>query len=134
MLAELFECSGCQPARVQVWIDQGLCKWDESLTGRITKCLSSVSNAVELVAPIEALPGGEAVKNDPTVVHHLLESFHRDNLDRRSYVLVIGGGAILDTVGYAASIAHRHSTNSRSDNHVSPSRLWSGSKECGQLV
>ncbi len=107
MLAELFECSGCQPARVQVWIDQGLCKWDESLTGRITKCLSSVSNAVELVAPIEALPGGEAVKNDPTVVHHLLESFHRDNLDRRSYVLVIGGGAILDTVGYAASIAHR---------------------------
>ncbi len=106
-LAELFERSGCQPARVQIWIDEGLCRWDANLISKITGCLSSVSREVELVAPLEVLPGGEAVKNDPAVVHHLLDSFHRDNLDRRSYVLVIGGGAILDTVGYAASIAHR---------------------------
>ena len=29
------------------------------------------------------------------------------NLDRRSYVVVIGGGAVLDCVGFAAAIAHR---------------------------
>jgi 3-dehydroquinate synthase len=29
------------------------------------------------------------------------------DLDRRSYVVVIGGGAVLDAVGFAAAIAHR---------------------------
>ncbi len=107
VVAELFERSGPQPARVQVWIDEGLCLWDPNLTNKITRQLESPNSGIELVAPIEQLPGGEAVKNDPRIVHHLLESFNRDNLDRRSYVLVVGGGAILDTVGYAAAIAHR---------------------------
>jgi 3-dehydroquinate synthase len=107
VVAELFERSGANPARAQVWIDEGLCKWDPLLKSRIASRLNHRDSGVELVAPIEQLPGGEAVKNDPAIVHHLLESFNRDNLDRRSYVLVIGGGAILDTVGYAASIAHR---------------------------
>ncbi len=107
VVAELFERSGSSPARAQVWIDEGLCNWDPLLTKKITAQLSSADSGVELVAPVECLPGGEAVKNDPAIVDHLLESFNRDNLDRRSYVLVIGGGAILDTVGYAAAIAHR---------------------------
>lgn len=107
VIAELFEHSGTSPARTQVWIDEGLCNWDSQLSDRIAGQLSQPHWGIELVAPVEQLPGGEAVKNDPDIVHHLLEAFNRGNLDRRSYVLVIGGGAILDTVGYAASIAHR---------------------------
>jgi 3-dehydroquinate synthase len=37
----------------------------------------------------------------------MLEAIHHHDLDRHSYVLVCGGGAVLDAVGYAASIAHR---------------------------
>src|SRR5215469_2202101 len=37
----------------------------------------------------------------------MLKVFHAANLDRRSYVVVIGGGAVLDAVGFAAAIAHR---------------------------
>lgn len=107
VIAELFEHAGTSPARTQVWIDEGLCNWDSQLSDRIAGQLSQPHWGIELVAPVEQLPGGEAVKNDPAIVHHLLEAFNRGNLDRRSYVLVIGGGAILDTVGYAASIAHR---------------------------
>ncbi len=107
VVAELFEHSGKSPARAQVWIDEGLCNWDSHLADRIEAQLSDPNSGVELVSPVEHLPGGEAVKNDPAIVNHLLESFNRDNLDRRSYVLVIGGGAVLDTVGYAAAIAHR---------------------------
>lgn len=106
MISELFETSGTTPAKVQVWVDEGLCLWDEKLVERITSRLNECPN-VELVAPVAKLTGGEAVKNDPAIVHQLLEAFNRDNLDRRSYVVVIGGGAILDTVGYAAAIAHR---------------------------
>lgn len=107
VIAELFEHSGSSPARAQVWIDEGLCTWDPTLAGKIEALLCGSNSGVELVSPIEKLPGGEAVKNDPAIVNHLLESFNRDNLDRRSYVLVVGGGAVLDTVGYAAAIAHR---------------------------
>ncbi len=107
VIAELFERSGTSPARTQVWIDEGLCNWDSNLVGRIEGHLTSPNSGIELVTSIEQLPGGEAVKNDPSIVNNLLESFNRNNLDRRSYVLVIGGGAILDTVGYAAAIAHR---------------------------
>ena len=107
VISELFEHAGTSPARTQVWIDEGLCNWDSQLIDRIAGQLSQPNSGIELVAPVEQLPGGEAVKNDPAIVHHLLQAFHRGNLDRRSYVLVIGGGAILDTVGYAASIAHR---------------------------
>ncbi len=37
----------------------------------------------------------------------MLQVINADDLDRRSYVIVIGGGAVLDAVGFAAAIAHR---------------------------
>jgi 3-dehydroquinate synthase len=37
----------------------------------------------------------------------MLKVFHAAGLDRRSYVVVLGGGAVLDAVGFAAAIAHR---------------------------
>jgi 3-dehydroquinate synthase len=106
VLAELMECGATGSARVQVWIDEGLCHWDHQLVERIQSKLVECDH-LELVSDVRRLPGGEAVKNDPAIVHGLLEEFNRCNLDRRSYVMVVGGGAILDTVGYAAAIAHR---------------------------
>jgi len=56
---------------------------------------------------IHVLPGGESVKaDDPAVreVWNLIDSVH---LDRHSYILVVGGGAFLDAVGFAAATAHR---------------------------
>jgi 3-dehydroquinate synthase len=47
------------------------------------------------------------VKNDIHAIQPILTEFHAARLDRRSYVVVIGGGAVLDTVGFAAAIAHR---------------------------
>jgi 3-dehydroquinate synthase len=53
------------------------------------------------------VPGGEAVKNDIHILERMLKCFHAADLDRRSYVVVIGGGAVLDAVGFAVAIAHR---------------------------
>lgn len=53
------------------------------------------------------IPGGEQVKNRTDLVDKILESINRHGVDRQSYVIAIGGGAVLDMVGYAASIAHR---------------------------
>jgi len=51
--------------------------------------------------------GGEEIKNSSNTVELILEQINQSNLDRRSYIVAIGGGAMLDAVGYAAAIAHR---------------------------
>jgi 3-dehydroquinate synthase len=56
---------------------------------------------------LHVLPGGEAVKADDALVRRIWESIDRQHIDRHSYLLVIGGGAFLDAVGYAAATAHR---------------------------
>lgn len=57
--------------------------------------------------PSFVLPGGESVKNSTEHVEQLLSLINERNLDRRSYIVVIGGGAVLDAASYAAAIAHR---------------------------
>ena len=53
------------------------------------------------------MPGGEEIKNEIHILERMLKVFNAANLDRRSYVVVVGGGAVLDAVGFAVSIAHR---------------------------
>lgn len=95
------------PARVQVWLDSGLQDFDAALAGRIEKQLAKFPDHVSQAGCIEVLCGGEEVKNDPRFVDQVLRAINDANLDRRSYVFAIGGGAVLDTIGYAAAIAHR---------------------------
>ena len=52
-------------------------------------------------------PGGEAAKADDALVREIWAAIDASHLDRHSYALVIGGGAFLDAVGYAAATAHR---------------------------
>src|SRR5690606_16223394 len=56
---------------------------------------------------ILAYPGGETVKNDREVQADMLKAIDSYGIDRHSYVIAIGGRAILDAVGYAAAISHR---------------------------
>ena len=56
---------------------------------------------------ILVFPGGEAVKADDRLVRQVWAAIDTAHLDRHSYVVVIGGGAFLDAVGYAAATAHR---------------------------
>lgn len=51
--------------------------------------------------------GGEACKNDHNYVTDILKSVSEDGICRHSFVVVIGGGAVIDMAGYAAAIAHR---------------------------
>ena len=57
-------------------------------------------------APVE-IPGGEAAKTDPTIIGRLQELFFQQRMDRHAYVLILGGGAVIDAAGYAAATTHR---------------------------
>lgn len=53
------------------------------------------------------LPGGETCKNDPRFVSMIRDHIEAFGMCRHSFVVAIGGGAVLDVAGYAASTAHR---------------------------
>lgn len=107
VLAELLESSGAQRPRVQFWVDQCVAKAQPDLKHRIDSFLREHSSRLTRAGNIQIVDGGEAVKNDVHVVERMLKVFNSADLDRRSYVVVIGGGAVLDAVGFAAAIAHR---------------------------
>ena len=65
------------------------------------------SDTLSLVCPPLLLPGGERVKNDPAHAVAVQQAVNETGLDRHSYLAVVGGGALLDAVGYAAATAHR---------------------------
>ena len=101
------ERGGAGKARLQWWIDSSVLAADPSLENQIHQRIAESSDSLELVSDIHRVEGGEQVKNDEQAVNRIFSTIERDGLDRRSYVVVVGGGAVLDAVGYAAGIAHR---------------------------
>jgi 3-dehydroquinate synthase len=61
---------------------------------------------LELIAPLEVIPGGEAAKT-AAVTDALWRRLAELRVDRHACVIAIGGGAVLDVVGYAAATLHR---------------------------
>ncbi len=107
VLRDVLEPSGDRPARVQFWLDQHVAEARPDLKGKLRAFARAHPGRVTLAGNVQMAPGGEAVKNDIHVLERMLKVFHAADLDRRSYVVVIGGGAVLDAVGFAAAIAHR---------------------------
>ena len=94
-------------ARVQIWIDRSVVESNGTVLRNLSNRITESDEFIELVAPIALVDGGEQIKNDALAIENIFRAIDRDGLDRRSYVFVIGGGAVLDAVGYAAAIAHR---------------------------
>jgi 3-dehydroquinate synthase len=67
----------------------------------------ATQGAFSLAAEPIIIPGGEACKNDFALVQQCWQAVNDAGLDRHSYIFVIGGGAVLDLVCFAASTAHR---------------------------
>ncbi|MDP7006446.1 MAG: 3-dehydroquinate synthase [Phycisphaerales bacterium] len=93
-----------KPLKLLVVLDGGLVNANEDLLNSIEKWMNVLD--CECFNPIQ-VTGGEAAKNNSSVVDTVLEAINSNNLCRKSAIIVIGGGAVLDAVGFAASIAHR---------------------------
>lgn len=107
VLLDLLEPSGELPPRVQFWVDESIVQAQPDLRHRLRAFLTRHTGRITPAGNVQVLPGGEAVKNDIHLLERMLKVIHAANLDRRSYMVVIGGGAVLDAVGFAAAIAHR---------------------------
>ena len=97
-----------RPSRALVFVDGGLADACPSLPQSITHWFAAMDpDQVELVKPPHCVPGGEAIKNDYRLTMEIVDTILEYRLCRHSYVIAIGGGAVLDAVGFAASIVHR---------------------------
>jgi len=87
-------------------IDDGVSDNHPNLLDAITKYCHQYSNNMQHMASL-IIPGGEQSKNNRESVEKVLRAINDTHIDRHSFVIVIGGGAVIDMAGYAASIAHR---------------------------
>jgi 3-dehydroquinate synthase len=93
--------------KVLVVAEAALLRGQPELAGQLNAWFAARSGDWELVGEPMALEGGEACKNDWTLVGKIWEAVERAGIDRHSFVVAMGGGALLDLVGFASATAHR---------------------------
>lgn len=88
-------------------LDSGVIDAHPHLPAAISTYITQRSKEVDLVPDLLIVPGGEQAKNDPASVEMIVDAIDRYGIDRHSFVVAVGGGSVLDMVGYAAAISHR---------------------------
>ncbi len=100
--------AGARPARALVYIDERVLAAFPQLTRQIHAWFTlHEQHGLRLAAAPEVVTGGEAVKGSLAIVERVGRTCHDLGICRHSYVVIIGGGAVLDAVGFAASLVHR---------------------------
>ncbi len=94
-------------AKALVVLDESLHRAQPNLAHSIESYFSAFGDGLELVCPPIILEGGERVKNSYFHVSEIQSHVERFHLDRHSYLVAVGGGALLDVAGLAAATAHR---------------------------
>jgi 3-dehydroquinate synthase len=95
------------PRKVLVVVDRGVHRHHPQLVPKIAAYCRQHHEAITLVGAPVLFEGGEHLKNDGLYVTILQQAIHAAGLCRHSYVVAIGGGALIDLVGFAAATAHR---------------------------
>src|SRR6267154_3418066 len=96
-----------KPRKTLLVIEEALVSSRPSLTTEISDYFDAHRNTLILVRPPLIVDGGEEMKNswsDVSAFHAAIDQHH---LDRHSYLIAVGGGALLDAAGFAAATAHR---------------------------
>lgn len=107
-LKNLFDQSSCNHTKKVLCVfDKEMAQHHPGLFNRICTYTEHHENLFDPVQTPIYIPGGEAAKNDSAHIDTILQAIHESGIDRHSYVMAIGGGAVIDTAGYAAAIAHR---------------------------
>lgn len=93
--------------RCIVFVDDGLTVSLPGLSERISGYATHYRSHIDLVADPIRIPGGEKIKSDLHFTEQMHQALFDHHIDRHSFVIAIGGGAVLDAVGLVAATAHR---------------------------
>ncbi len=91
--------------KVMVFVDSGVVDAFPELPQKIVAYLHHYHYDL----PVQPLiyPGGERVKDGWQHVNHMMDRMIDAHMCRHSFCVAIGGGALLDAVGFASSLVHR---------------------------
>ena len=93
--------------RCLVFVDDGLLAGGPAWPTEIAAYAAHHHRRMELVAPPLPVPGGETIKNELFHIEQMQRVLFDHHIDRHSFVIAIGGGAVLDAVGLVAATTHR---------------------------
>ncbi len=106
-IVDTLSATGPGPHRCLAYLDQGLTAANPQIADALAAYARQHAAALQLACAPKLVPGGEQVKDDWTCTKQVLADLERHRIDRKSFVLVFGGGAVLDAVGLGAALAHR---------------------------
>jgi 3-dehydroquinate synthase len=92
--------------RAVVFVDDGL-KPAQPLPEAILQYAQRHGDVIELACPPVLVPGGEKIKSELHFVESIQQTLFDLHIDRHSYVIAVGGGAVLDAIGLIAATTHR---------------------------
>lgn len=108
LLAQVVAADGERiPKQALAVVDSGLLQHHRGLPEQLVAYTKQYANILTLGVEPVIVPGGEAAKNDLKLLERIHLIINEIGLCRHSYLLAIGGGAVLDMIGYAAATAHR---------------------------
>ncbi len=93
--------------RVLMFVDAAVTFATPELLDKIHAWFEARSDQLELTTAPMTIDAGEAIKNDWDALEPMRALVRDEGIDRHSYVIAIGGGALLDAVGLVAATAHR---------------------------
>ncbi len=96
-----------QVKKVLLVLDESLAHAQPALASQIENYFAAHRDTLKLVCPPLIIEGGERTKNSDFHVSEIHSQIDRHHIDRHSYVVAVGGGALLDMAGFAAATAHR---------------------------
>lgn len=103
----LQQSHGEAPGRVLVILDEALVSSQSGLTVSIENYFKAHPESATLVSAPMIHPGGEQTKSSWSAIADIHAMMNRHHIDRHSYLIAVGGGALLDMAGLAAATAHR---------------------------
>ncbi|TGL75643.1 3-dehydroquinate synthase [Leptospira jelokensis] len=108
-LKDFFDHDGLSVSEKKVLVvtDAEVVKYHPHLISEIKTYFRNKIPHLQLIEPILKIVGGEECKNQTVHWETIVSAINTYGVDRHSYVMGIGGGAILDLVGYAAAVSHR---------------------------
>jgi 3-dehydroquinate synthase len=93
--------------RAMVYVDSGVVDTTPGIIARIENYCRDHEDKLRLAGRPETVVGGEYAKTGWDEVRKIIASLGNNNMCRQSCVIAVGGGGVLDMVGFACSLIHR---------------------------
>lgn len=106
LLLNILQKHSINSNKVLVVLDDGVAKAHQDLVSYIREYFNRFKEQLQL-KELLLVNGGEQAKVDENSLERVLKAINDNHICRHSIVLAIGGGAVIDMVGYAAGTAHR---------------------------